>query len=70
MLADMPAVMDFVTDALAHHKFIAHNEAASPLFKKAGVEDLQNHPQLVALSGNGAAGDFINHCRKLRHWGE
>lgn len=36
--AHLAALRDFVADAFAHCKFIAHVEAAQPLLDKAGVE--------------------------------
>jgi catalase len=42
-LAKMPAAKDFVSDAVAHCKFIACTAEAQPLFHKAGVaEDLDD----------------------------
>jgi catalase len=37
-LAELPPARDFVTDAFAHGKFIAHTEGAGPLLKEVGIE--------------------------------
>jgi len=66
-LADEPAVRDFIADAVAHHKFIAHTEAAKPLLDRAGLSGNQK-AQLVPLEGQEGQADFIACCRKLRNW--
>ena len=54
---------NFVADAFAHCKFIAHVEAAQPLLDKAGVEPDEG----VILPGSKAdTTAFIKSCRKLR----
>ncbi len=67
-LAGNPAARDFVADAVAHHKFIAHSAAAQPLLDQANLSDEQK-PQLVALEAQDGLNDFISRCRKLRSWG-
>jgi len=67
MLANMPAVRDFVADALAHRKFIAYAEAAIPLLENAGA-DIPNDRGLIALRGAGGANSFIKACSGLRYW--
>ncbi len=66
-LMDMPSARDFVADALAHHKFIAFNDAAKPLLEKAGAGKA-NEPQLISLGDASSAADFLAACRKLRSW--
>ena len=67
MLAKHPAARDFVADAFAHLKFIAYNEAATPLLAKAGIaEDLD--AGCFQLSEPGSASKFITLCRMLRLW--
>lgn len=66
-LAEEPAARDFVADALAHHKFIAHTQAASSLLKKAGA-DRRNGGQLVSLANSDAVQKFVERCRALRSW--
>ncbi|MGZ6311775.1 MAG: hypothetical protein ACXWOH_14155 [Bdellovibrionota bacterium] len=61
------AAKDFVSDAFAHLKFIAYNDAAMPLFEKAGIAaDMDDG--FVLLSAAKAASDFVTLCRKVRHW--
>jgi len=58
---------DFVNDAFAHCKFIAHTDAAAMLFEKAGVaEDMDEG--FIALSGPKDAKAFVEACRKVRLW--
>ena len=61
---DKPA-KDFINDAFAHCKFIAHSAAAAPLLKAAGVEP---DAGFVPLKGTKDAGTFIKTCRSLRYW--
>lgn len=56
---------DFVADAFAHCKFIAHTEAAQALFDKAGVEPDEGVMPLTSADDIAA---FIESCRKLRLW--
>ena len=58
---------DFVSDAYAHLKFIAYNNAAAPLLAKAGVSNSMDEG-FVKLENTDAANDFIVDCRKLRLW--
>lgn len=60
-----PAARDFVADAFAHSKFIAHVEAVQPLFDKAGIEPDEG---VILLSKAGDAQGFVETCRKLRLW--
>ncbi|MCO5083838.1 MAG: catalase [Rhizobiaceae bacterium] len=59
------AARDFVADAFAHCKFIAHVEAAQPLLDKAGVEPDEGVMPLTSADDITA---FIESCRKLRLW--
>ncbi|MDP1617272.1 catalase [Phenylobacterium sp.] len=58
---------DFVNDAFAHCKFIAHTEAAAVLFDKAGVaEDMDEG--FIALESAKDAKTFVEACRAIRLW--
>ncbi len=61
---DKPA-KDFINDAFAHCKFIAHSPAAATLLKAAGV---QPDKGFVALKAAKDASAFIKACRELRFW--
>ncbi|MEY4952981.1 MAG: hypothetical protein RL299_1405, partial [Pseudomonadota bacterium] len=61
---DKPA-KDFINDAFAHCKFIAHNAPAAALLKAAGV---QPDDGFVALKAAKDADTFIKACRDLRFW--
>lgn len=65
VIAGEPAVRDFIADAFAHHKFIAHVAAAAPLLQKAGVAP---DGGFVALAKPADAAGFMKMCRKLRFW--
>ena len=65
LLTTLPAARDFVADAAAHRKFIAHAAAAAPLLEKAGVSlDEGFFPLKTAEDCAG----FVAACRKLRFW--
>jgi catalase len=65
LLADEAAARDFVADAFAHCKFIAHSAAAKPLLDKAGaVAD----GGIVALGKPADVAAFLKECGKLRFW--
>ncbi len=66
-LSAEPPAKQFVSDALAHKKFIGHSKAAAALLKAAGVNDSHN-PQLVAVDGNNGHSSFIQKCRAIRSW--
>jgi catalase len=59
------AARDFVADAFAHCKFIAHVDAAQPLLDKAGVEPDE---AVMPLGSPDDIATFIESCRKLRLW--
>jgi hypothetical protein len=67
-LAEMPAARDFVTDAFAHSKFIAHSSEAQPLFAAAGLAKRLDAGFVPLADGDGAAADFVARCRELRFW--
>jgi catalase len=66
-LSKLPTARDFVTDAFAHNKFIAHTRAASALFQAAGLEGKADGG-FVALSNSQDSEGFIRKCAALRHW--
>jgi catalase len=68
-LAARPAARDFVTDAVAHCKFIGYTSGAAVLFEAAGLpaDPASGDDGFVSLSEYPAA-EFIARCRKLRHW--
>jgi catalase len=58
---------DFVADAFAHCKFIAHVDAAMPLFEKAGISDALDEG-VVALSAKKDVAAFVALLGDLRLW--
>jgi catalase len=66
LLARDAAAKDFVADAFAHCKFIAHNAAARALFDAARVP--ARDAGFVPLSGGEDAAAFVAACRGLRLW--
>ena len=66
-LAMLPAARDFVTDAFAHRKFIAHVEEAASLLEKVGVADSLDDGCVELKTGKDCA-TFVEACRKLRFW--
>ena len=61
------AVRDFVTDALAHRKFIAYGEFAKELLEKANPNST-NRSQLISLDQSDSSKIFITKCGSLRSW--
>ena len=66
-LAGEATARDFVSDAFAHRKFIAHVDGARPLLEAAGIAG-QLDEGCFALAGDDDAGSFVTACRDLRHW--
>jgi catalase len=64
-----PTARDFVTDAVAHCKFIGYTSGAAVLFEAAGLptDPASADAGFVSLSEEPAA-EFIGRCRHLRHW--
>jgi catalase len=58
---------DFVTDALAHAKFIAYTAGAMPLFAGAGIEG-ELDAGCLEVGGTDDVDAFVHACRSLRHW--
>ncbi|MEQ8559259.1 MAG: catalase [Henriciella sp.] len=65
-LADMPPARDFVTDAFAHGKFIAHTAGAATLLKEAGIAGKLDDG-CFALD-DGKTDSFLKTLPKLRYW--
>jgi catalase len=68
-LAARPTARDFVTDAVAHCKFIGYTSGAAVLFEAAGLptDPASADEGFISLSEYPAA-EFIARCRQLRHW--
>jgi catalase len=68
-LAARPAARDFVTDAVAHCKFIGYTSGAAALFQAVGLpaDPSQLDDGFVSL-GEHAPAEFISLCRALRIW--
>lgn len=64
--ADAPT-KDFISDAFAHCKFIAHGAAAAPLLEAAGVADKMDDG-FIALKTARDASRFLQACGNLRLW--
>jgi len=65
----VPAGRDFVTDAVAHCKFIGYTSGAAVLFEAAGLpmDPATEDDGFISLSEHPAA-EFIARCGQLRHW--
>jgi catalase len=66
LLTDEATARDFVVDAFAHCKFIAHTAAARPLLEKAGITERDKG--VIELHEPGGAASFVEACRGLRLW--
>jgi catalase len=68
-LSARPAARDFVTDAVAHCKFIGYTSAASVLLEAAGLPaDPSGLDEGFVSLDDYPAAEFIARCRQLRHW--
>jgi catalase len=67
LLAEEATARDFVADAFAHCKFIAHTAAALPLLERAGVAPARDSG-VVELDKPDQAAAFVIACRQLRLW--
>ncbi len=65
MVANEATVRDFIADAFAHLKFIAHDKTAAPLLAKAGVVPDEG---VIELKSAKDAAAFVKTCVKLRLW--
>ncbi|MGH3245415.1 MAG: hypothetical protein ACRDOI_04265 [Trebonia sp.] len=68
-LAARPAARDFVTDAVAHCKFIGYTSGAAVLFEAAGLptDPRDMDDGFVNLTDHPAS-EFLARCRQLRYW--
>jgi catalase len=68
-LAARPPARDFVTDAVAHCKFIGYTSGAAVLFEAAGLPaDPSAEDGGFMNLGDHPAVEFIGRCRQLRFW--
>jgi len=65
-LAAMPAAREFLSDALAHFKFIGYVDSAAPLFERIGAEMGSDGGQ-IELGSDGTV-SFVEACRDHRYW--
>jgi catalase len=68
-LAARPPARDFVTDAVAHCKFIGYTGGAAVLFESAGLpaDPADADDGFISLNEH-TAGEFFGRCRQLRFW--
>ena len=68
-LGARPAARDFVTDAVAHCKFIGYTSGAAVLFEAAGLPaDPSGLDEGFISFDDYPPAEFIARCRQLRHW--
>ncbi|WP_063008037.1 catalase [Nocardia kruczakiae] len=65
-LATVPPARDFVSDAYAHGKFIAHRNAGA-LFAAAGLTG-ELDAGVMDLAAGASVADFLGRCREVRYW--
>jgi catalase len=65
-LATKPAARQFVADAFAHCKFIAHNADAAPLLAKGGIDAPDDG--VIELSTAKTIAEFVEALGELRYW--
>ena len=66
LLSKEATAKDFISDAFAHAKFIAHSAEAKPLLEKAGIDKPDGG--VIALGGKADAAAFLKACGELRFW--
>jgi len=68
-LAARPAARDFVTDAVAHCKFVGYTSGASVLFEAAGLPaDPSGVDEGFVSLDDYPPAEFVARCRRLRYW--
>ncbi|PPJ04592.1 catalase HPII [Nocardia nova] len=65
-LTTVPPARDFVSDAYAHGKFIAHRNAGA-LFAAAGLTG-ELDAGVMDLAAGASVADFLGRCREVRYW--
>ncbi|PPI98438.1 catalase [Nocardia nova] len=65
-LTTVPPARDFVSDAYAHGKFIAHRNAGA-LFAAAGLTG-ELDAGVMDLAAGASVADFLGRCRDVRYW--
>ncbi|WP_308718944.1 catalase [Komagataeibacter xylinus] len=68
LLRHEATMRDFIADAFAHAKFIAHNDAAEILLAAAGLHPRARDAGVIALERADDATAFIQACAALRLW--
>lgn len=68
LLRHEATMRDFIADAFAHAKFIAHNDAAEILLAAAGLHPRARDAGVIALERADDATAFIQTCAALRLW--
>lgn len=66
-LGNNPVARDFIADAIAHQKFIAHTEPATALVNAVGIND-SDKSQLVLIDNEESIKTFLSKCSNLRDW--
>jgi catalase len=67
VLAELPAARDFVSDAFAHCKFVAHTPETAEVFSAIGIADKVDGG-FFAVDGSGSMESFLAACAKVRYW--
>ncbi|KAB8122343.1 catalase [Komagataeibacter medellinensis] len=68
LLRHEATMRDFIADAFAHAKFIAHNDAAELLLAAAGLHPKARDEGVIAMESARDATLFIQTCAALRFW--
>ena len=67
LLANSKPAQDFLSDAYAHCKFIACNDASAALFAASGLVEAGDDG-ICILTEAASADDFVASCSALRYW--
>jgi len=66
-LATSKQAQDFLSDAYAHCKFIACNDASAALFAACGLVEADD-AGISVLTDAASAAEFLTDCKALRYW--
>ena len=67
LMANSKAAQDFLSDAYAHCKFIACNDASAALFAACGLVEVDDMG-ISVLTDSASASEFLTECKALRYW--
>ncbi len=68
VLSKDATVKDFVNDAHAHAKFVAHTDSSSALFDAVGIDETARDDGYHVVASKKSVTEFFEACRNVRFW--